>query len=196
MQYSKEYVQAETLRRLNQIKSYRLHHCCSHLSGEFESMYQFILKSDKNFTSSKGILKYTNAVYWGEIRGNEKRGYGIEVFDDGTFYMGEFRNGRCTGEGFHITTSGDVYKGEFVDGKLNGSGCVYYRNIDTEVDGVFVNDGLCKVNTASDSFEYKQQGKDKMIYDRNTGNYSKESSGCAGFIVLAVIIFIIFKCCS
>lgn len=194
MNYTKDYVLYEAQKRLNQIKSYRLHHCCSHLFGEFEYMYQFILKS--NYTSNKGILKYTNAVYWGEIRAEEKNGYGIEIFENGSFYMGMFRDGRFSGEGFYITTSGDVYKSEFLDNKLNGSGCVYFRNIDTEVDGIFFNDNLSKVNTASDSFEYTPKGKDKMIYNHNTRTYSKESSGCGGFIVLALIVFIIFKCCS
>lgn len=194
MQYSKEYVIAETLKRLNQIKSYRLHHCCSHLPSEFEEMYQFILKS--NYTSNKGILKYTNAVYWGEIRAGEKNGYGIEIFDNGSFYMGMFRDGRFSGEGFYITNSGDIYKSEFLDNKLNGSGCVFYRNINVEVDGIFLNDSLSKVNRASDSFEYTPKGKDKMIYNHNTGSYSKEYSGCGGFIIMAIIIFIIFKCCS
>lgn len=194
-QYSKEYVIYETQKRLNRIKSYRLHHCCSHLPSEFEHMYHWILASGKDVTNT-GILKYTNAVYWGGLRAGKENGYGIIIYESGGFYMGMFRNGNRNGEGFLIETDGDLYKAEFVDDKLNGSGCVFYRNINVEVDGIFVNDSLSKVNTASDSFEYTQKGKGKMIYNHNTGSYNKENSGCGGLIILAIIVFIIFKCCS
>lgn len=95
-----------------------------------------------------------------------------------------FRNGNRNGEGFLIKADGDLYKGESVNDKLNDSGCTFYRKINIEVDGVFVNNRLSKVNTASGSFKYTQKGKGTMKNDPNIGIYRKEDSSCGGFIIL------------
>lgn len=192
MEYSISYVRYEAQKRLNLIRSYRLHSCCSHLANEFEYMSNFIFSSQKNMK----IIEYTNAVYYGGVYNGVENGYGILIYENGEFYMGQFRNSKRNGECFNICTNGDIYKGIYENNSLNGAGCMYSRNINVETDGIFTNGRLTKVNTASDSFTYEFQGKKKMIYEKNTGSYKEEASGCGGIIFLAIIVFIIFKCCS
>lgn len=192
MVYSINYVKYETQKRLNRIRSYRLHSYCSHLANEFEYMANFIFNSTGNLE----IIEYSNAVYYGEVLRGVKHGYGIIIYEDGNFYMGQFRNNERSGEGIRLDNKGNIYKGDFRDNSFNGEGCAYFKDTDIEVDGIFANYDIVKVYGASNNFSYEIEGKGKMVYDSETKTYKEESSGCGSFIVLCIIIFIFFKCCT
>jgi len=56
------------------------------------------------------------------ISGDCRDGYGIMVFDDGSYYEGDWRNGKMDGKGSYIYKDGQKYIGSWKSGEINGQG--------------------------------------------------------------------------
>lgn len=77
-----------------------------------------------------------NAKYdgeWNEEK-NERHGYGIQVWSDGSMYQGYWKEDKANGWGRLIHADGDVYEGEWKDDKAHGQG-VYKHTDGAEYNG-------------------------------------------------------------
>lgn len=109
-----------------------------------------LIKGDKN---GKGVVEWSDAKYYGELRNGipngqgslartksdgskwyykgsfkagKTDGYGVATWSDGASYKGSYKAGRYDGYGVFTWSSGDLYKGSFKVGKMDGYG-VYMR---------------------------------------------------------------------
>ena len=69
-------------------------------------------------------------IYIGEIKKNQKDGFGIDYNNDGNIYKGEWKKGKRNGYGIFHFSNGDKYEGEWKDGKLDGYGLFDFSNGD------------------------------------------------------------------
>lgn len=68
------------------------------------------------------VKEYTNGVYTGSIVDDERSGYGIMRYTNGTVYEGNFKNDNREGFGKVEFSNGSEYIGENKDSKYNGFG--------------------------------------------------------------------------
>ena len=80
------------------------------------------------------------AWYDGEVdkRTEERNGFGVQVWKNGSCYEGEWRNDRANGYGRLIHPDGEYYEGEFSNDKASGRGQFHY-NDETIYKGDFEN---------------------------------------------------------
>ena len=109
----------------------------------FEEDFTYIGQHDSNF-NSKGFGKQIfkdGSKYEGEFKDNEAYGFGIFYSDDGDVYKGEWKNHTKEGIGLEFVDDELEYQGEFKDGEKHGIG-IYFFN-DYKYEGEFKN-GLCE----------------------------------------------------
>ena len=58
----------------------------------------------------------------GCINGDCISGYGVFIYDDGSYYEGVFSQKKPNGQGLLVKNDGSIYNGEFKNGKYNGYG--------------------------------------------------------------------------
>ena len=75
---------------------------------------------------------------WNEPK-NERHGYGIQVWSDGSMYQGYWKEDKANGWGRLIHADGDVYEGEWKDDKAHGQG-VYKHTDGAEYNGEWKED--------------------------------------------------------
>ena len=138
------------------------------------------------------------AIYNGQwaLKANERDGFGIQVWSDGSKYIGYWKNDKANGFGRIIHADGDVYEGDWKDDKADGHG--KYIHVDgATYEGDWLNDkqhgqGIeiwpDGAKFVGGYFEGKKQGKGKFEWadcssyegdfdDNNihgTGNFKKE----------------------
>jgi len=120
--------------------------------------------------------------YSGEVDiENNRNGYGIRLFNDGTKFEGEWEKNDFTGYGRIIKSNGDLYEGNFIKGKIYGYGikkklnCYFYK-------GYFLNgmkDGFGIEE--NEDFIYKgefiqniRKGKGEIFFKKNKEIYEGE----------------------
>jgi len=90
------------------------------------------------------------AVYYGHWNkeANERHGFGMQIWPDGSKYVGYWKNDKANGVGRLIHSDGDVYHGEWKDDMAHGKGKLR-DNAGMEYDGEWKGD--------------KQEGYGKLI---------------------------------
>ena len=104
---------------------------------------------DKDINLKKGILKFDNGTYEGEIENLSRNGKGTFSYNTGEKYIGDWIFGKKEGKGEIIYSNGDKFEGFFSDDKIEGTGRYYYKNGKVYI-GEFNNN--------------KIEGKGKLIY--------------------------------
>ena len=61
-------------------------------------------------------------IYYGQMEGGKRHGYGTYTFASGSKYVGEFKNGKFNGNGTQTASNGDKCVGEFKDDLFHGTG--------------------------------------------------------------------------
>ena len=72
-----------------------------------------------------GPRKFENgALYYGHwnAKTNERHGFGMQIWPDGSKYIGYWKNDRVNGQGRLIHNEGDVYSGTWKDDLAHGIG--------------------------------------------------------------------------
>ena len=73
--------------------------------------------------SNKGPITLANgATYTGEWLGDERDGFGILVWPNGSVYEGQFKNNLAHGLGKITHKDGDSYEGDWINDKADGTG--------------------------------------------------------------------------
>ena len=67
-------------------------------------------------------------LYKGQWLGNEKHGYGVQIWPDGARYEGLFQNNLAHGNGTLQYKNGDKYEGMWKKDKAHGFGKYTYKN--------------------------------------------------------------------
>jgi hypothetical protein len=68
--------------------------------------------------------------YYGQFnQADERHGYGVYRYSDGSVYIGEWSNNTCTGKGIYRANNGDIYRDRFINGLM------YDRGSRTSSDG-------------------------------------------------------------
>ena len=74
-----------------------------------------------------GLVMADGQLYAGHVNyKDEKHGYGLQVWPDGSKYEGFWSNNLAKGFGRFILADGDVYQGEWLEDKAHGEGEYYY----------------------------------------------------------------------
>eukprot|EP00347_Sterkiella_histriomuscorum_P008950 403343115 len=71
-----------------------------------------------------------NTVYSGQldIKTQQKEGFGIQIWPDGSKYVGQWLRSKANAYGRFILADGDVYEGEWKDDKAHGYGIYHYAD--------------------------------------------------------------------
>ena len=120
--------------------------------------------------------------YSGEVDiENNRNGYGIRLFNDGTKYEGEWEKNDFTGFGRIIKSNGDLFEGNFQKGKIYGYGIKKKLN-GYVYQGDFLNgmkDGFGIEE--NEDFKYKgefnkdiRKGKGEIFFKKNKESYEGE----------------------
>lgn len=89
----------------------------------YKDLPKFVKENNKKSSTLREWRPVTDigaeAKYEGEwdLETNERDGYGIQVWKDGSMYEGSFKQGRAHGKGRLIHPDGDVYEGKWKDDK-------------------------------------------------------------------------------
>ena len=74
------------------------------------------------------FLYPNGSVYRGQMRVDDRHGFGTQLWPDGAKYEGHWVNNKAEGKGTFWHAEGDVYDGDFKDDKANGNFNVFiYR---------------------------------------------------------------------
>ena len=74
-------------------------------------------------------------VYYGQMEGGKRHGYGTITWADGEKYVGEWKNGKRDGNGTCTHADGHKYVGEWKNGNKHGQGTL------TKADGTIHHSG-------------------------------------------------------
>lgn len=85
------------------------------------------------------VVLANGAKYNGEWLGQERHGYGVQIWKDGSKYEGEWAQDKANGKGTLHHADGDVYEGEWKNDKAHGSGKYMHAN-GAQYNGDWVND--------------------------------------------------------
>ena len=145
-----------------------------------------IKKREKEKNLKTYILIYSHDhiknFYSGEVNiNNNRNGYGIRLFNDGTKYEGEWEKNDFTGYGRIIKSNGDLYEGNFNKGKICGFGIVKKLN-GYVYKGEFINGMKNGYGIEeNENYEYKgefikdiRNGKGKLYLKKNKEIYEGE----------------------
>ena len=69
-----------------------------------------------------------NEVYYGQVRGEMKHGWGKQIIDNSVFYQGFFVNDRPEGWGLQVHAGGECFIGSWKKGDLNGHAEYHHKN--------------------------------------------------------------------
>ena len=58
------------------------------------------------------------ALRLGQWKGEQRHGFGIQIWPDGAKYEGQWRNNKAHGKGRFYHVEGDVYDGDWVEDKV------------------------------------------------------------------------------
>ncbi|OMJ75614.1 hypothetical protein SteCoe_25204 [Stentor coeruleus] len=115
------------------------------------------------------VIIENGAIYIGEWNNdNQRHGYGMQQWNDGSKYNGMWKYDKASGKGRLIHADGDVYEGDWYDDKAHGFG-VYLHTDGARYEGYWEND--------------KQQGQgvetwpDGAKYEGKYKNGKKEGHG-------------------
>ena len=75
---------------------------------------------------NKTTKNYDNGVYYGQMEGGERHGYGTYTFASGNKYVGEWKKNKMDGNGTHTWANGNKYVGEWKNDKKDGNGTYTY----------------------------------------------------------------------
>ena len=97
---------------------------------------EFYPSDEKKFVKNYGRVLNTQLIhissyeiYQGSINyKNQKHGYGVSIFKNGTKFTGFWEENNFEGWGEMIDCEGNIYHGEFTNGNLNGKGVKYSIN--------------------------------------------------------------------
>jgi len=82
-----------------------------------------------NTAENKRTKNYdSGAVYYGQMEGGKRHGYGTYTCANGDKYVGEWKNSKRHGNGTATWASGKKYVGEYKNGKANGQGTLTRAN--------------------------------------------------------------------
>lgn len=84
-------------------------------------------ESTTNIWNQDEILDEDEKVT-GCINGDCKSGYGVAIYNDGSYYEGEWKNGYPNGQGKLYLANGGTYEGEFKKGRYNQYGILTRPN--------------------------------------------------------------------
>ena len=76
---------------------------------------------------------FGGAVYYGQMEGGERHGYGTYTFASGNKYVGEWKKNKMDGNGTHTWANGNKYVGEWKNDKKDGNGTFTWPNSDKYV---------------------------------------------------------------
>ena len=117
-----------------------------------------------------------NGIYEGEMKNNEKYGYGTYKDKNGDSYKGEWINNKKNGRGKWFNKNGINYEGDFLDDKKDGDGILYNEKGQIYYQGKFSEDkknGKGKIYGEKNNILYdgdflndKKNGKG-ILYDEN-----------------------------
>ena len=68
------------------------------------------------------------AEYTGQWKGDQRSGFGIQVWPDGAKYEGQWKANKAHGKGIFWHVDGDVFEGEWKRDKANGYGVYQHAN--------------------------------------------------------------------
>ena len=70
-----------------------------------------------------GVMKYESGrIYEGRWTNDRRHEYGFELFPNGNSYQGSYQNGKAQGRGIYKWVSGEQYEGDWIFGKKEGNG--------------------------------------------------------------------------
>jgi len=95
---------------------------------------------------NKITKKYWNGVYYGQMEGGQRHGYGTYTYVSGNKYVGEFKNGKQDGNGTFTWDDGEKYVGEYKNGLSHGQGTYTNANGTIFHSGEWVNGSPKKIN--------------------------------------------------
>ncbi|CAG9322820.1 unnamed protein product [Blepharisma stoltei] len=100
--------------------------------------------NDSTTKIKRGPCEIENcSIYTGEWNTNNQRhGYGIQIWSDGSKYEGYWKNDKANGKGRLIHADGDVYDGEWKDDKAHGFG-IYIHSDGARYEGMWAEDKQC-----------------------------------------------------
>lgn len=81
---------------------------------------------DSNVFNGRGVYRWSDGVYKGQIGHGRAEGEGVLVWSDRTQYKGHFNSGYFHGAGRYTWPDGDYYEGSFKDGRFDGKGVCHY----------------------------------------------------------------------
>ena len=104
--------------------------------SELPPLHQFDSEDTKNLVISKN----EDQMYYGECNPDnyQRKGFGTQVFRNGSLYEGHWQNNLANGHGRIICPNGEFYEGNFANDKISGKG-KYHYNDGSVLDGNFVN---------------------------------------------------------
>ena len=134
----------------------------------------YIGEIKKNQKNGYGIDYENGNIYKGEWKKGKRNGYGIFNFSNGEKYEGEWKNGKIDGYGVFDFLNGDKYEGEWKDDKMNGYGIFSFSNGE-KYDGIWKNNkmnGYGKIYQADGSIYEGEWVNNKLegygiVYDLN-----------------------------
>ena len=91
-----------------------------------------------NQPHGKGEMTYSDGVYEGEWKDNNRSGYGKWTGKDGGTYEGEFSSNAANGKGKYKWPNGNSYEGEIANWQQTGQGKFYWADGGYH-DGAFLN---------------------------------------------------------
>ena len=115
--------------KINEVISTMKNYSSNSIVNEIEKKlkpYNLFQKFENNETREfRDIVQLeNNSNYYGQwsIQTNQRDGFGIQVWSDGSKYIGYWINDKANGLGRLIHADGDVYEGEWKEDKANGRG--------------------------------------------------------------------------
>jgi len=108
--------------------------------GNFPFDDQVVNDGVPKIVVSPKILEH-GATYYGHFNPNrnERHGFGMQIWPDGTKYVGYWKNDKIEGEGRMINNEGDTYIGNWKDNMAHGAG-EYIDSSGMTYDGEWVKD--------------------------------------------------------
>ena len=111
-------------------------------------------------------------IYYGQMEGGQKHGYGTYTYANGNKYVGEWKNGKMHGNGTFTWASGTKYVGQMKDGNFHGQGTKTLANGTIIHSGEWVNDKPKKKGETK-NFNYAVT-VDPVILEKRQGSTESE----------------------
>ena len=121
-------------------------------------------------------------VYYGQMEGGRKHGYGTYTSANGGKYVGGWKNDKKDGNGTYTYADGNKYFGEFKNGKKDGNGTFTFADGDKYV-GEFKNgkkDGQGTF-TFADGRKYVGEFKNNKMHGQGTFTFTDGSKYVGGW---------------